>query len=358
MYPPAIISRFGEVGKPNSGDANDYGGVFARPFPLRNNGTVPLPCFPPDILWRQPAVHRTPATEGFFLVKEMKTGGSTAAGIHLRIARNIARRRETDYPLCKVRNDHATARQMEYHRRDHSNSFLWTVLRDPTSRAVSQFFHFQVSRKGILPSDQNFINWIRKDQYLFRYYLRTLSVDPAMDALQDEIDPIEIANAILDDYNFIGITERMDETAVALQLLLGLRTGDILYTNAKISGGFDDGADPQKGCVYIVPSNVSLGMRELFNTPYWLYLTEVDTLLYRASNRSLDLTIDGLGRERFQKELANFRYAMSQVKERCLPTTKFPCTAHGERVESPDCFWMDSACGMDCLDKLADELKL
>lgn len=350
------ISLFAEFR--SSVSENDFGGVLARPFSLRNNGTIELPCLPPDDLWRQPTTQRSPAREGFLFVKEMKTGGSTAAGIHLRIAHNVARRRKTGYPLCKVRNDHATATHLDYQHRDRSKSFLWTVIRDPTRRALSQFFHFQVSRKGIRPTDENFISWIRQDQYLFRYYLRTLSVDPVVELHPDKFDPVLIANGILDEYDFIGVTERMEETAVALQLLLGLNTADILYSNAKMNGHFDDGADERRGCVYIVPPEVSPGMLKIFKTPYWRFLTETDALLHQAANRSLDLTIDMLGRDHFEKHLGLFRHAMSSVEATCTQEIKFPCTTSGEKVDVPDCLWMDSACGMGCLDQVAKDLQL
>jgi hypothetical protein len=42
-----------------------------------------------------------------------------------------------------------------------------------------------------------------------------------------------IINQILSDYDFIGITERMAESAVALMMLLGVNMGDILYLSAK-----------------------------------------------------------------------------------------------------------------------------
>lgn len=40
---------------------------------------------------------------------------------------------------------------------------------------------------------------------------------------------LEEVNSILRDYDFIGVTERMDESAVALQMLLGLKTSDVMY---------------------------------------------------------------------------------------------------------------------------------
>jgi hypothetical protein len=290
------------------------------------------------------------------MVKEMKTGSSTATGINLRIARNVARRYFPQFKICKLRNDHATADKLEYNLRDRKKSFLWTIVRDPIKRAVSQFFHFQVSRNKVEPTDQNFQDWIQKDQWMHRYYLRTLSVEPQA-FWEPSYDPVAAANQILQEYDFIGVTERMDESAVALQLLLGLKTGDVLYVNAKNSGGFDDGAS-DRGCVYIVPSFISLGMKEFFQSNIWKLLTATDTFLHQAANRSLDLTIQRLGKERFEAALKRFRFAQSRIKTECLPTVAFPCTASGEKIEQPNCFWGDSGCGTACMDSVADELSL
>ena len=124
-------------------------GVQARafdPWPIDR----PLPCVEPESNWFLPDVQRSPAHEGFLFVKELKTGGSSAAGINLRIARNVAKREGHNFDLCKVRNDHATAQKQDYRKRDKSKSYLWTIIRDPTKRAVSQFFHFRGAYDTIL----------------------------------------------------------------------------------------------------------------------------------------------------------------------------------------------------------------
>lgn len=327
-----------------------FGGIQARAFEERIN--LSFPCLAPDPKWRSPQTHRSPTHDGFLMIKELKTGGSTAAGIHLRIARNVARR-NTQYQICKVRNDHADASKMHYRFRNRTRSFLWTVVRDPTKRAISQFFHFQVSRKMVEPTDENFKKWIQECQTLYRYYLRTLSVDSA-DVNSPDYDPVLVANKIFQDYDFIGVTERMDESAVALQLLLGLNTGDILYTSAKGSGTYE--AVPDAGCVYIHKSFVSEGMQQYFDSIPWKVMIASDEFFHKAANRSLDLTIEKLGKDRFDTALRSFRHAMLQVEVRCQSQIQFPCTSSGEEVRDP-CLWMDSGCGTECLDEVAQNLE-
>ena len=82
---------------------------------------------------------------GFLLQKEMKTGSSTVSGVAIRIALNMARRLGKTYNICKSRFDHTYAYKMDFAKRDKKKSFLWTIIREPNSRAASSFFHFKVS---------------------------------------------------------------------------------------------------------------------------------------------------------------------------------------------------------------------
>ena len=75
------------------------------------------------------------------------------AGVHMRIMHNAARRQSKDFPVCRGNFRHGLARQYASVR---DQSLLWAVLRDPTSRAISQFFHFHVSRGKVEPTDANF----------------------------------------------------------------------------------------------------------------------------------------------------------------------------------------------------------
>jgi len=170
-------------------------------------------------------------------------------------------------------------------------------------------------------------------------------------------------NQILKDYNFIAITERMDESLVTLSMLMNVPLADVLYLNAKSSGGFDDGEGKQRGkCVYIVPSKASPYMKELMESDdfhehiYW------DRVLHQAANKSLDLTIDALGREKFEQKLSQFKHAQAVAHKRCIKRTIFPCSFEGGEKQIPDdkndCLLGDAGCGYKCLDEVATELNL
>jgi hypothetical protein len=333
---------------------DDLEGVIPRSFPKWNYKLKDM-CVSPDADWWSVETQRTPAKEGILFVKEMKTGSSTLAGVTIRIARALARRHHPGrFRLCNLRFDHCPAYRMEYKNRIKERSFLWTVLRDPTKRAISQFFHFQVSREKVEPNDKNFREYITRPLF-HNYYLRDLSLeryDPENDG-----DHTAIVNNLLQDYDFIGLTERMDETLVVMKMLLGLKTSDVLYLSAKSSGGWDDGGLDKK-CFYIVPSYLSPSMKDYLydNSTEWKEWIHGDELLYKAAQRSLDMTIDKLGRDTVQKELDKFRYLKTIADSTCKVT--FPCSADGVLKKSKDCLWHDSGCGVHCLDQIEQDYEM
>ena len=172
--------------------------------------------------------HSQEAFRGFLFLKTYKTASSTAAGVNLRIARNVAARRfqnttstaaaavntntnVSSFDFCNARFDHGQPWHRHgltmFGRRTKAQSFLWAILRHPTRRAVSQFFHFKVSRRGIEPTDKNFMAAMQEDKKL--YYIRSMSTRRRVQVGRD--DGYAVAREILQDYDFIGVAERIDE---------------------------------------------------------------------------------------------------------------------------------------------------
>jgi len=367
--------------------------IQPRAYPSKFSlNTFPCNLEPPNVeWWKVGKESSSPIEEGFFFLKTHKTGSSTGAGIHLRIARNVAQQRllsgnhtiirsnnttekQHHVPMCISRFDHGTAQNMNYGSRNRNKSFLWTILRDPTERAISQFFHFEVSRRSIEPTDENFRDFLlSKRARTNRYYLRMLSLTNETTTSPTQKNQTKYTRVhrqvqeILDGYDFIAITERMDESAVALQLLLGLSTSDILYLDAKSSTptdkstGFDAGGYKGK-CTRLQPKIITKGMRQfLRESPEWRARVEWDKQLYRAANQSLDMTINALGKQKFQQELERFRHTRAIAQHQCVPITKFPCSEarNGKsplRHNQTDCLWKDSGCGSDCLDGIAESI--
>ena len=193
---------------------------------------------------------------------------------------------------------------------------LWTAIREPTHRSISAFFHFAVSRENVDANNiNNFIEFLQqkipKDYYLLALY-------PDHIYTREQYNPIQISNIILNEYNFIGITERMDESAVVLMMLLNLKLSDILYLSAKTNGGYDD-AGGGHGCTLIQKSFVSTEMKEFIDSDIWYNYIKYDLAFYNAVNQSLDLTIERLGRDLFNDNLQKFLYAKKYAIDKCLP---------------------------------------
>lgn len=326
---------------------------LARPF---SRWTRPFPCFPADPDWNTIPAQRRPLKEGFMYFKARKAGSSTIAGIALRIARSMAAQTpNVNTTICNTRFGHPPAWYNEYFKRDKLNSFLWTILREPTKRHISEFYHFRVSRDKWEPTDDNF-KWhfhvYSKD--LDNYYLYYMKTDRAYD--REKRDIYNAVQSIMEEYNFIGILERLDESLVVLQMLLSLKTSDILYLNSKVNGGFDDGVAYNGTCFYIVQSYVSPTMKRWFeNSPIWHNYTRGDNLLYATAYKSLDLTIDRLGRTEFERLLTRFRHALQAISQECT-NVRYPCSPGGQKNQVTDCLWTDLGCGFDCLDRTAMQL--
>jgi Sulfotransferase family len=108
-----------------------------------------------------------------------KTGSSTGSSVNLRLASRIYQQavgaasspsseEEVDgnrtqsastpqhlLSVCRNRFQHASAFRLGYGRRDRMRSVLWSVVRDPTDRFVSEYFHFVVSRGRRNASDDS-----------------------------------------------------------------------------------------------------------------------------------------------------------------------------------------------------------
>lgn len=240
-----------------------------------------------------------------------------------------------------------------------TTTFYLYLLGEPTSQYISEFFHFRVGRRRVKPTLDKFKIYLNK-QYnktnppqvnYISHRLPLTSYD-----ISTKSSKKELVQEIINEYNFIGIFDRLDESLVALQLLLGLNAGDILYVSSKVSGGYDDGAAGHK-CVKIPSSaNLSQDIKSYISSDEnFNEMLSIPKLLYKAANKSLDLTIQNIiGQEKFNKALDEHRYLMSLVNEKCAPNATFPCSKDGEHQKKSgnDCYYIDSGCGYHCLDEL------
>ena len=356
----------------------------------------PFPCFQGEpILMRE-----TPAARGILFQRPHKTGSTTMVGIILRLVHNRAKMHQGEakfgkkFDKCKHRTMHGKAKNYQYGKRDLSKSFLFSIIRDPTARTISQFFHFDVAAYEKEPTDDTFRTMARSGN--FNYYLMELSTrqyvpngtlvsdldfaksmgyagvnqcDLAMRSREPgptqllrrqrvsskefglNYDPKRVVQDILDDYNFIAIMERMDESLVVFQMLLGLTTKEILYTRARSSGSFFNGWHGRP-CIYIMKSFLTPGMKAYFESEEWKLTIANDILMYQAANESLDRTIASLDPAEFTKNMAALKRGLNLAGEICKGKIRPVCTEGGVEIPLPNrtCFIWSEGCDHACID--------
>jgi hypothetical protein len=163
-------------------------------------------------------------------------------------------------------------------------------------------------------------------------------------------------------YDCLMVSERLDESNVALALLMGLDLSVVFPpTSAKMSSGnYSMIRNPQKGklyhtCRYYVPryQQVPVEVRTYLTSPRYLAKTYADQLIYWAANMSLDLTINQSGRERFERALNEYRAFQQEAQYRCCKQLGSGCTTNGTAVRPIEaCYDNAFGCGYQCVDEI------
>lgn len=369
---PQMRTKPGGQSRPNNGAAMAGDLDHAVEQLSRAYQHIPaLPCLAAEARWFGPSVQQTPSRDGLLFVKPYKAASSTAVGVHLRIATHLAKLRQqrqqvlpnetmhaNRHDICKVRFDHSVASGMKYGERirqqgqlSSSSSFLWSIVRDPTSRAVSHYYHFIVGRHNVTASDATFRAALSHPNLAAPsdYYLRILTLEDGgyqrliLHPPENVEDALPVIQDIVEGYDFLAVTERFDESMVALQMLTGVSLASVLYLTAKRGGGYDDGGG-KRSCVRIPPhADLTLGMTRYLESPQWTAKVQNDQLLFRVANRSLDRTIDEtIGRPTFERQLERFLKAQRLAGKRCVSRAVFPCDDKGRYRNDTNCLWNDS----------------
>jgi hypothetical protein len=160
-------------------------------------------------------------------------------------------------------------------------------------------------------------------------------------------------------YNFYVVSERIDESMVALSFLMGLHYSLFLVSSAKLSGSYDLVArGRRKGrCVvrnkFYIPNEV----REHIHSPKYLALSYADQIIYRAANASLDMTIkETIGEEKFHETLQQYRELKERTADYCGSRLLPGCWPNnGTKIEPHEpCYIADFGCGYKCYDEVAN----
>ena len=340
---------------------------------------------------------RSQPLDGLMLTKVHKAGSTTAAGVTLSIAYRVAQRRQqildegttttnvttptTTRPMCRSHFYHDFAIYNHHSNRDLAKSFLWTTVRLPHTRAESAYYYYQSPER--YNDDKEHLQFLslsrghqlrlirKRSERLVGYYgnlyehgtsfaenvnvsLRYQGTMNATMGIPDtsiiETNPEHLAlehvrREVLDYYNFVAVTERWAESMAVLKMLLpGVQYSDLVVLRTKERGSF---VPYGRLCKFIpIVSSLPNRIQAYLDGPF--RETNPDYLLYAAVNRSLDMTIDSLGRERVEEGVRQIQYLQSLAQEHCMNTTIQPCSRIGES-QKPDCYVRDFGCGNECI---------
>jgi hypothetical protein len=192
------------------------------------------------------------------------------------------------------------------------------------------------------------------------------------------VNPRQVEQNVMDlllAYDFVMVSERMDESVVAFAMLFNLSLSDVLVMNAKQNSNKDaitsaskrddylyfSWWDPKNKqskevCKLSVPSKRSLAVQAHLQSTEWMAKNYGDYLLQAAANQSLDRTIvETLGRDRFRETLQRYQRLKSKATTRCTNETFSHCSPTGEiqrDLSAQNCYADDSGCGYPCIDRM------
>jgi hypothetical protein len=357
---------------------SNYAETLSRVYQPRPNSTWCIPETTPTHEWR---LNEQNEAVGLIYIKTYKASSSTAEGVSLSIAHNVGKRLPSTWDDSSQRKKPASAcihynrhvfqdiGGLQYRASSRAVSLIWTMVRHPIERDLSSFYFFEVSRKvNVTVTDQLILDKFRSYKGFQTSYLLPWQTNPwgagkelLVKADQGKRSQVLewMSTKIFDEYDFIGITERFDESLAVMVLLWDLETTDVIVLSAKQAGGYDDAGHTGRCSKIIRPEPPSPAVKE-----YWSHEHAVDNadfLLWDAANLSLDRTIQQLGVERVGKVVEEIQNLRKLAEYWCAHKAYFPCNSRGQKqlkLSEKSCYVQDAGCGYSCVDKIMTKYKL
>lgn len=304
---------------------------------------------------------------GLLFVKNYKAASSTGASITARVAytagREISGNQSNSSFHCDYHASHDFADSGSLKvKRNTRQSFLWTIVRHPTERVMSGFAYFRAGPRQAT-TDANIIAYGESERSAQVQMLDTTSVVTAGRVVTDlnrHAATRRIHTSILQAYDFIAVQDRMDESLAVLKLLLDLQNSwDVIVLSSKRVGSWD--RSPTGKCLLLksLPDHaVSPQVRDYLAKNFSDPQRNYDVLLYAAINRSLDMTIDRLGRRVVEEEVERQRRLQQVAHYSCRSEAMFPCSTGGKlqlQAAKESCYQKDWGCGHACLDRMRQQ---
>jgi hypothetical protein len=284
-------------------------------------------------------------------IKVPKTGSSTAGGVNRRIAAHhnlsgvftdfvwIAENGEpgawSDHGrMSQPESNHSTSGQPNQITLERLEALempylIWSIIRDPSKRALS-IVYWGATLRGNATLTTKYklkqLELIKNQQFEY--------LQPEKSSTLDETIKF---------YNFLGLTDRYDESLVALAMTMKVPLTDVLYVTAKNTSA---GARNIQGNTPIVQPPLEEEDQEVLD-----YLegdfkknNEIDYELFERINKTLDSLIAA---NKLEDAIAEFTTTLSGVQKICTPD--YADAAY--MGDLTNCYSRDQGCAYECIDE-------
>eukprot|EP00040_Diaphanoeca_grandis_P034483 m.213856 g.213856 ORF g.213856 m.213856 type:complete len:331 (-) comp33160_c1_seq4:909-1901(-) len=289
-------------------------------------------------------------TTTIVFMKAYKVGGSTVAGIVRHIGAHhdingfdvdldtelLCDKYQRGYVVAHHLRYSVAAKRLQRCRDVGKPLFVLAWVREPLERCLSEFYHFLVTRKHENPSSANKLLYCQSAQidHYKSFFSETGQGQPSV------VDAFAL-------YNFVGVTDRFDESMVVLADIMGLSFKDILYLTAKNSSnskptGAGDVRNHIKMHRHPPLSEEPSEVRDIATSNEFRKSNAWSLEFYKLAHKSLDNHINIMGKELFALKLAKYRVVLVAAQQKCVSRDS----------DVPKCYYNDHGCGYECLDKV------
>jgi len=214
--------------------------------------------------------------------------------------------------------------------------FMWTVLRDPARRALSQYY-WRCDHLFQTPTTEGKVKYLTEEfggNNQFRYIRPTANY-----TIQE----------VLDTYGVIALTERLEESLVVLAATLKIPLSDVLYFKASKNSS-EDYMDGYSHVVIHAHPDISQEPPEVQEVLANQFQVDnaIDYEFYAAANATLDRKIEEMN---LYSQIEVFRKFLAKAQDHCY-VEHSPMTP----VEDiTDCIVDDQGCNYKCLDRFRQQ---
>ena len=235
-------------------------------------------------------------------------------------------------------------------------SEIYVLLTFHDAVVNSHYFYYHISRQNNKATEDGIMAVLKsseKQNYQSKYL--------DLPSQNEQSSSLSSTERIINGYDFVAVNERMQESLVVLAMLAQIPLTDVVVFFSKTAGGYDGGYG--KSCVKLKNKWTTPKIDEYILGDYQS-ANKDDYLLYNAAQRSLDKTIDALGRHRVEEENVELlRSLQQQNEEQCASKVAMPCPEPEDAQKKREhillvkesCYFSDIGCGHACTDEvLAD----